>query len=173
MLRPAFVAVPEHRHHTPNASSQESLLVSDRITRKACTLLLCVLLLGNVGCVYNSHLNFGATEKWVASDVHTFPKVGGTIFLSIFDSLFSPWFMIADEFRSEDYHPDHNYLTYAGSRTIGRSNMPLGYQAIASIFAIPIETAYLVITGPLDLIRVLCCGDDGADVDLSQHQPGF
>ena len=36
-----------------------------------------------------------------------------------------------------------------------------------------VVNAYLVITGPIDLIRVLCCGDDGADVDLSQHKPGF
>lgn len=132
--------------------------VTDRIPSKSCVWLTAVVLvlgLSTAGCSYNRHLTFGATEKWVASDMHTIPKVGGTIVLSLFDAILSPWFMIGDEFRSERYHPDHKYLSYAGSRAIGRSAMPLGYQAIASIFSIPIETAYLPITGLIDLIRVV------------------
>ncbi|MCB9898294.1 MAG: hypothetical protein H6825_09850 [Planctomycetes bacterium] len=144
--------------------------MSDRNPSKATVWLTAVVLvlgMTSSGCSFNNHLTFGATEKWVASDIHTIPKVGGTIFLSIFDSILSPWFMIGDEFRSERYHPDHKYLTYAGSRAIGRSGMPLGYQFIASIFSIPIETAYLPITGLVDLVRVIWVDD--VPVPASAH----
>ena len=57
--------------------------------------------------------------------------------------------------RDDQYHPDHRYLSYSGSRVVGRSDMPLGYQGIASIFSIVLDTAYLPLTGLIDLIYVI------------------
>lgn len=129
------------------------------------------------GCVYNDHASFGATEKWTTSDIHTVPKIVGTPFVAIFDSLVSPFTAFADQYeidwwfiipvgidRDEVYHPDHRYLSYAGSRVIGRSPMGLGYQWACSIPSILIETVWLVITGPIDLITVLA-DDDGKLVE--------
>ena len=127
-------------------------------------ILVAVLLSGTVACRYNGHRNMGATEKWVASDVHIVPKAFGLIFVPLFDAIFSPFTASIDYIgNDEQYHPDHKYLSYAGSRTIGRSDMGLGYQVWCSIFTIPIETVWLVLTGPIDLVNVLWFGDDAED----------
>lgn len=126
-------------------------------------LLVGALTLGLTGCVYDDHLVFGATEKWVASDINIIPKTLGTIVISPFDAILAPWFMIGEQIaRDDQYHPDHTYISYAGSRTIARSDMAWGYQMIASIFSIPIDTIYLLITGPIDMVWVLGFGDDGS-----------
>lgn len=112
-------------------------------------------------CAYNHHTNFGTTEKWVASEVNIVPKVLGSLLTSVVDSVFSPFTASFDAlYYDEAYHPDHEYLSYSGSRAIGRSDMPGGYQAIASIFSIPIETAWLPLTGLIDLVYVLWIEDD-------------
>jgi hypothetical protein len=144
-------------------------------SRRLAALSLGALLL--TGCVYNDHASFGMTEKWCESDIHTIPKIVGTPFVAIGDSLISPFTAFADQYeidwwfiipvgidRDEVYHPDHRYLSYAGSRVIGRSNMGLGYQWGASIPSILIETVWLLITGPIDLITVLV-DDDGKLVE--------
>jgi hypothetical protein len=125
-------------------------------------LTLGVLLLGTVGCTYQRHWNMGPTEKWVASDVHIVPKAVGLIFLPLFDSLSSPVTGGVDMFTPKgEFDKGRKYLSYAGSRTIGESDMGLGYQIWCSIFTIPIETLFLPITGLFDLIYVLSTGDDG------------
>jgi len=137
---------------------------------------LAVLAIGALlftGCVYDDHACFGATEKWCESDIPTIPKIIGTPFVAIGDSIISPFTAFADQFeirwwfiipvgidRDEVYDPNHRYLSYAGSRVIGRSHMGLGYQWGASFFSIIFETVWLVITGPIDLITVLA-DDDG------------
>jgi hypothetical protein len=127
-------------------------------------LVLGVLLTSSVGCTYNGHTNMGDTEKWVASGVNVFPKTLIMIPIVIFDSVISPFTAAYDQlFRDPQYHEDHKYLSYAGSRSIGRSQMGLGYQIVGSIFSIPIETVWLLVTGPVDLITVLVSGDDGVD----------
>lgn len=124
--------------------------------RFAAWLVAGLVLVGATGCVHNNHLVFGATEKWTASDVHIVPKTLGTLVVAPFDAVLAPWFMIVDQgFRSEQYDPDHKYFSYAGSRTVGRAGMGWGYEIIASVFSIPIDTIYLLVTGPIDLIWVL------------------
>ena len=124
-------------------------------------LLVGVLALGVTGCVHNDHLVFGATEKWVASDTHMIPKSFGVVFTSVFDAILAPWFMMGEQvFRDEQYHPDHKYISYSGSRTVARSDMAQGYQFVASVFSIPIDTVYLLLTGPIDLIWVLASDAD-------------
>jgi len=141
-------------------------VLSGRIAGRVTGWLAVCVLVVSAGCSYNYHTNMGHTEKWVASDVHMIPKTVGTPILSIVDGILSPFTMIGDQiFRGEQYHPDHHYLTYAGSRTIARSHMGLGYQAVASIFTIPIETVFLPITGLIDLFGVMFFGDDGAAED--------
>ncbi|RKY19652.1 MAG: hypothetical protein DRQ55_10190, partial [Planctomycetota bacterium] len=127
-------------------------------------LLVGVLALGVTGCVHNDHLVYGATEKWEASDQHMVPKAFGFIFPVVFDAILSPWFMMGEQIaRDEQYHPDHRYISYAGSRTIARSDMGQGYKFFASIFSLPIDTVYLLISGPVDLIWILGFEDvDGA-----------
>ncbi len=144
-------------------------------SRRLAALSIGALLL--TGCVFNDHACFGATEKWTTSDIHTIPKIVGTPFVAIFDSIISPFTAFADQYeidwwfivpvgidRDEVYDPDHRYLSYAGSRVIGRSDMGLGYQWGASIFSILFETVWLIITGPIDLITVLA-DDDGKLVE--------
>lgn len=121
-----------------------------------------VLITQLVGCAYDHHTNMGDTEKWIASDVHIVPKCIGLLVLPAFDAVVSPFTMSGDLiFRDKQYDPRHKYLSYAGSRTIGRSHMGLGYQIWCSLFTIPIETVWLIVTGPVDLITVLGWGDDG------------
>jgi len=123
-----------------------------------------VLVVGTVGCSYNRHTNMGTTEKWAMSDVHIVPKTLGLLILPPLDAVFSPFTMSGDLlFRDEQYDPAHKYLSYAGSRTIGRSPMGLGYQVLCSIFTIPIETVWLPVTGLIDLATVMIVGDDGTE----------
>ena len=133
--------------------------------RKCCVwLLVGLLLVGSSGCSYNHHTNIAATEKWVASDVNVVPKVLGGILTSIVDAVFSPFTASFDYiYYDPQYDPDHEYLSYAGSRTVGRSDMPDGYQWMASIFTIPIETVYLPLTGLIDLVYVLWFEDVPGD----------
>ena len=141
--------------------------------------VLGVLVLSTVGCTYNRHSNMGATEKWVHSDVHIVPKAFGLIFLPAIDAIISPFTASYDYLaRDPQYHEDHKYLSYAGSRTVGRSDMGFGYQVWASIFTIPIETVWLLLTGPIDLFNVLIFGDSGDDVDEydpddAGYEPGY
>lgn len=125
-------------------------------------LLVGILALSTTGCVYNDHLVFGATEKWVASDTHMIPKTLGTIVIAPFDAVFAPWFMIADQLvRDEQYSPNHKYISFSGSRTVARSGMAWGYHDIATIFALPIDIVYLPLTGLIDIVWVLTSDDDG------------
>ena len=129
--------------------------------RPTLLLLSLALLIGTTGCAYNQHRNFGATEKFVASDVNYVTKVTGTFFLSIGDSLISPATMLWDQvFNRPQYDPAHKYFSYSGSRAIARSDMGLGYQWMTMFPAMLIETVWLVVTGPADLVTVLFFGDD-------------
>lgn len=142
-----------------------------RAPRVAAWLLVGLLSLTFTGCYYNGHRTFGATEKLAASEVTVIPKTIGVLFSSPVDSLLAPWIMIFDQLRYDpQYDPNHKYISYAGSRVIARSDMEWGYSAIATIFAVPIETVYLLLTGPIDLIWVLGFeepndGDDDDDDD--------
>ncbi|MBM3984325.1 MAG: hypothetical protein FJ296_01325 [Planctomycetes bacterium] len=128
-------------------------------TRRFAALAL-VVALAATGCVYDDHASYGATEKWVHSDVNYVPKIIGTPFIAIFDGLVSPATAAVDYMDDDVYHPDHLYFSYAGSRVIGRSDMGGGYAWGASIFSIILETAWLPITGLADLVIVLT-DDDG------------
>ncbi len=115
-----------------------------------------VLLCATTSCVYNDHRNFGMTEKWVASDVNHVAKTFTTPILAIGDSIISPATMIWDVTRpGPPYDLRHRYLSYSGSRVIARSDMGLGQQWLAMVPAFLIETAWLIITGPVDIVTVL------------------
>jgi hypothetical protein len=112
-------------------------------------------------CKYNGHRTMGATEKLVASDVNHVAKIGGTFFVSLGDSILAPAEMLVDQVVYDpQYVPEHKYFSYAGSRTIARSDMGLGYQWMSSIWSVIIETLYLPITGTVDLVGILAFGDD-------------
>jgi hypothetical protein len=129
--------------------------------RLALPALALALLIGTTGCAYNNHRNFGATEKWVASDVNYVTKITGTLFLSLGDSIISPATMLWDQvFSNSQYDPAHKYFSYSGSRAIARSDMGLGYQWMTMFPALLIETVWLVVTGPADMVTVLLLGDD-------------
>ncbi|MHC4845951.1 MAG: hypothetical protein ACYTCU_07295 [Planctomycetota bacterium] len=129
--------------------------------RPALLLLALALFIGTTGCAYNQHRNFGATEKWVGSDVDYVTKVTGTFFLSLGDSILSPVTMLCDQVaRDPQYHPEHKYYSYSGSRTIARSDMGLGYQWMTMFPALIIETVWFPITGLVDMVTVLGFGDD-------------
>jgi hypothetical protein len=137
----------------------------------ACLAVLGALLL-STGCVYDNHRSFGATEKWVHSDIHTVPKIIGTPFVAIADGIIGPATAACDQWGSDElYHPDHRYLSYAGSRVIARSDMGHGYQWLASVPSIILDTVWLIVTGPIDLFTVLCCGDEtGEEVQARQDE---
>jgi hypothetical protein len=119
------------------------------------------LILLVTGCYYNGHRNMGATEKWVMSDINYVPKIIGTPFIAIVDAIIGPATMLWDQVVYDpQYHPKHKYFSYAGSRTLARSDMGLGYLMLASIPAIIIDTVWLILTGPIDLIWVLGWGED-------------
>jgi len=127
--------------------------------------VLAVGLLLLSGCVYNGHVSYGATEKWVHSDINYVPKILGTPVLAIVDGIISPFTAAFDVYDDHPYAPDHRYLSYAGSRVIGRSDMSLGYQWLASVPSIVIETVWLIVTGPIDLFTVLWDETGRADDD--------
>ena len=117
------------------------------------------LLLLTSGCVYNRHANMGATERWVASDINLMPKIGGTFLIGTFDAIIGPVTMLVDQiFRRPQYDENHKYLSYAGSRTISRSEMGDGYKWLAGFPTLVIDTAFLVLTGPVDIAWVLFTG---------------
>ncbi len=123
------------------------------------------------GCTYNDHTTFGATEKWVASDVQMVPKWFGTLPVALFDSIFAPFFTAGDFlFRDVRYHPDYRYLTYSGSRVIGRADMAWGYKAASWIFSIPIETVWLLLTAPVDFITILVSEDSESEDYAATHR---
>ncbi len=110
----------------------------------------------SVGCQYQGHRNFGATERFADSDINRPTKLIGTVPLALGDAIASPFTAWSDmDSDSGTYHEDHKYLSYAGSRSIARSDMSLEYQWIASLFAIPIETIYLIPTGIVDIVTIL------------------
>ena len=154
-----------------NSRSSEIQVLADQMKKCLGLVVIGVLLTSSFGCTYNGHTNMGATEKRVASRVNVLPKVLVLLPISIVDSVFSPFTAARDQwFRDEQYHPNHEYLSYAGSRAIGRSDMGLGYEIMVSIFSIPIETVWLLLTGPVDLITVLVSDDDDDhDHDGDEH----
>ena len=117
------------------------------------------------GCVYDGHVSYGATEKWVHSDINYVPKIIGTPIIAIVDGIISPFTAACDVYDDHPYAPDHRYLSYAGSRVIGRSDMGLGYQWMASVPSIVLETVWLIVTGPIDLFTVLWDDTGRADDD--------
>ena len=127
--------------------------------------VLAVLALALTGCVYNGHVSYGATEKWVHSDINYVPKIIGTPIIAIVDGIISPFTAACDVYDDHPYAPDHRYLSYAGSRVIGRSDMKLGYQWMASVPSIILETVWLIVTGPIDLFTVLFDKTGRADDD--------
>jgi hypothetical protein len=132
--------------------------------------LAVLLLLVTTGCRYNDHRSFGATEKWVHSDINRVPKIIGTPFIAIVDGIISPVTAACDQWRSEEpYHPDHRYLSYAGSRVVARSDMGDGYIWLASVPSIILETVWLIITGPIDLVTVLVSDDTHSEGPPTDH----
>ncbi|MHC5211326.1 MAG: hypothetical protein ACYTG2_11460 [Planctomycetota bacterium] len=117
------------------------------------------LLLLTPGCVYNRHVNMGATERWVASDLNTVSKITGTVFISIADAFIGPGTMIVDQFAfNPRYDERHKYLSFASSRTVARSDMGDGYKWMASVPALVFDIGWLIVTGPTDLVWVLVTG---------------
>jgi hypothetical protein len=139
----------------------------------ACLAVLGALLL-STGCMYDNHRSFGATEKWVHSDVNVVPKLIGTPLIAIVDGIIGPATAACDQWSSRPpYHPDHEYLSYAGSRVIGRSDMGEGYKWLASVPSIVLDTVWLIVTGPIDLVTVLWFGEDStAEVEAhaAEHE---
>ena len=110
-------------------------------------------------CKYNGHRTMGATEKLVASDVNHVAKIGGTFFVSLGDSILAPAEMLVDQVVYDpQYVPEHKYFSYAGSRTIARSDMGHGYQWLAAFPTFLIDTVWLILTGPIDIVWVLVWG---------------
>jgi hypothetical protein len=129
--------------------------------RPLAALAVVALLVLTPACVYDDHRSFGATEKWIFSDINRVPKIIGVPFVSIGDSLISPFTAACDQWGSDPlYDPNHKYLSYAGSRVLARSHMGDGYKWGASIPAIIIETVWLIVTGPIDLVTVLVSDED-------------
>lgn len=143
--------------------------------RSAATLALAafVLFASTFGCAYNNHTNMGMTEKWVHSEVDIVTKSLGLLIVPVVDALISPLTMAGDLiFRDVQYHPAHQYLSYAGTRTVGRADFPYVYHWWTTIVAFVFETVYLPITGLIDLVAVLAFGDDGTspeDADWRQY----
>jgi len=124
-------------------------------------LLSLALLAGLASCAYNDHRNFGATEKLVASDVHTVGKIPGTFLVAIVDGVISPVTMAWDQIANdEQYSPDHEYFSYSGSRVIARSEMGDGYQWLASVPSLVFETVWFPLTGLVDLVTILMTDPD-------------
>ena len=129
--------------------------------RRLVTPLALGLILMVSGCYYNGHRNMGATEKWVGSEVNYVPKIIFTLPIAIVDAALGPFTMAWDQMAYDpQYRPRHRYFSYAGSRTIARSDMGMAYQWLAGLPTIIIDTAFLIITGPIDLIWVLGWGED-------------
>ena len=117
---------------------------------------------GVAGCTFNGATNWGMTRKWVQSDVNIFPKIVGSIPIGIIDGVISPFTALADYIGSDDeaYAAGEWYLSYAGSRTIADSTMPEGWRLGMSIISIPLDTVWLILSLPVDVITILCCGRD-------------
>jgi len=137
----------------------------------ACLAVVGALLL-STGCIYDNHRSSGATEKWVHSDINYVPKIIGTPFVAIGDGIVGPFTAACDQWGDRPlYHPDHKYLSYAGSRVIGRSDMGEGYQWMASIPSLVLDTVWLIVTGPIDLFTVLFSDQDSTDkVDAAKME---
>lgn len=127
-----------------------------------------VLLTLATGCKFNDHYNYGATEKWVDSDLHTIVKTIGTPVVAAVDGVISPATASVDQTADSTYHPDHDYMTYSGSRVIARSDMGPGYQWLASVISIPLETFWLIVTLPVDAAHALSVNKTHSEV---AHDP--
>ena len=125
-----------------------------KLTRPFAALSLGVLLV-TTGCVYDNHACMGMTEKWTHSDVNYVTKIVGTPFIAIVDSVIAPFTGLCDQLDPPPYSPDHEYLSYVGSRVVGRSTMGDGYKWMASVPSSVIETGWFIVTGPVDLFTVL------------------
>jgi len=126
----------------------------------ACLTVLGALLLCT-GCMYNGHRSYGATEKWVHSDINYVPKIIGTPVIAIVDGVIGPFTAACDEWSDRPlYNPNHKYLSYAGSRVIARSNISDGYKWLASVPSLILDTVWLLVTGPVDLFTVLFSDED-------------
>ena len=125
-----------------------------KLTRSAAMLSL-GLLLFTTGCVYDNHACMGMTEKWTHSDVNYITKIVGTPIIAIVDSVIAPVTGLCDELDPPPYSPDHEYLSFVGSRVIGRSTMGDGYKWMSSIPSIVIECCWFPLTGLVDLFTVL------------------
>jgi len=119
-------------------------------------ILATVALLVATGCSHNNHRTFGTTQRFVASDVPNLGKAVGTPFLAIGDSVISPAMMLVDHVEQEQqYVPEHVYTTYAGTRTVRRSDDMGAYKYFAMPFSAAIETVLLPATLVADAFWVL------------------
>lgn len=131
------------------------------LLRRIVAPLALALTLMLTGCYFDGHRNMGATEKWVNSDINYVPKIIGTPIIATVDAVFGPFTMAWDQMAYDpQYNVKHKYFSYAGSRTIARSHMNMGYQWLAGLPTIVIDTVWLIVTGPIDLVWVLGWGDD-------------
>jgi hypothetical protein len=147
----------------PNRGRQHE---SDRQPLSSGPVALGLLLLVSFGCkADDGHRNMGATVSVANSSLNYWTKPVGVLVVSVGDAVFSPLTMASDQMASKKYHKDHKWFSYAGSRTIARSDMGLEYQAIASIPTIIIETILLPITGTIDVIYAMNTGGDDDDDD--------
>ncbi|MEO8754098.1 MAG: hypothetical protein ABI624_15620 [Casimicrobiaceae bacterium] len=163
---PARIDIPPMRTTTRMRTQSKPASMFRSI---ACLAVLGALLL-STGCIYNNHRSFGATEKWVHSDINYIPRYIGTPFVAIGDGIVAPFTAACDQWGDRPlYNPDHKYLSYAGSRVIARSDMGEGYQWLASVPSLVLDTLWLIVTGPVDLFTVLF-SDQDSDEKVEETQ---
>src|SRR5262249_57993893 len=85
--------------------------------------------------------------------------------ISIVDSIIAPFTGLRDELNPPVYAPGHHYLSFVGSRVVGRSTMGDGYKWLSSVPSIGIEAIWFIITGPVDLFTVLFSDDGRQDTE--------
>jgi hypothetical protein len=107
-------------------------------------------LLVSVGCVShpkeNGTLTMGITREWTTSELHIAPRVIGAIFIAPIEALFFVPFERFGDIANSDavYGSEGKYLSYSGSRAVGRSDMGWGFRVYAMVFTIPIDTVLAV-----------------------------
>ena len=129
--------------------------------------VLALVLVAATGCRYNDHRTMGATQKLGTSDVSPIPKMLGTMIVGIGESIIAPLEATWDyATNDEQYADDHEYLSYAGSRTLKRSQDDMGgYMYMVYPFTVLIETVWLIVTLPVDAVYELAGSRDGPPED--------
>ena len=129
--------------------------------------VLAFVLVVATSCRYNDHRTMGATQKLATSDVTPISKMVGTMVVGIGESFIAPIEATWDyTFNDRQYADDHEYLSYAGTRTLKRDQDQMGaYMYAAYPFTVLIETVWLIVTLPVDAVYELAGSRDGPETD--------